>query len=246
MSDPFSTPGIQLDLAGLSVMLAMPTHRDLHPLTVASLLNTQTACYERGVPLTVEIDHGGSLVHHARTKMAWRFLRGKHNRLFWVDSDMVWRPEDFIRLLALSTRLPLVAGAYTAKQDQPLFMVKHPDLSLMEANEYGCIRFDGLGLGFTCCVRAAVEALAEAAPRKRYHGIEELVPAIFRLDGVDRKGGDLGEDMAFFLDAKAAGFDLWVDPTVKLGHVGPKAYEARLQDYLAAAQPVETSVSSAA
>lgn len=248
MSDPWSGART-LDLEGLSVMLAMPSHRDIHPLTVAALLQTQVALLERGIPLSIEVTHGASVVHHARSKMAWQFLQSKHNRLFWVDSDMVWTADDFLRILALSSVLPVVAGVYTAKQDPALFMVRG-DLGSLEANEWGCLPFGGIGMGFTCVSRDVMQALAGRSPRKRFNGVPEPIPHIFALKGddIDDGLGAEGEDMRFFAEAKACGFQLWVDPSLKLGHAGGKVYSARLIDFLQAAAPAiePATVSSAA
>lgn len=228
MSNPFSTRR-EIDLAGLSVFIAMPSHRDIHPLVVSSLLETQLVCLERGIPIRIQVDYGGSLVHHARTKVAHSFLESDTNRIFWIDSDIHWKVNDFLRVLALSTKMDIVAGAYVAKQDHPLFMVK-ADLSALEGNEYGCLKFDGLGLGFTCMTREVVEKMAERAPLAKFHQLPEPIPHIFRFGECD--GEAQGEDMAFFEDARKAGFDLWVDPNVELGHIGPKVYSAKLSNII--------------
>ncbi len=218
-----------IDLAGAHVFLAMPTHRDIHPYTAVSLLETQRAFHERGLPLDTAIIYGSSLPHHARTKVAYEFLRSKASLLFWVDSDMQWSAADFLRVAALTQQLDIVAGAYTAKADPPLFMVK-ADLSNIQGNEQGCLAMDGLGLGFCCMKREVVEAAAAHAPKKKFNGIDELIPHIFRYDETAEAAG--GEDMAFFADVKALGYQLWVDPTVVLGHIGSKTYRAAISDYL--------------
>lgn len=230
MSDPFR-PKRRYDLAGHSIMIAMPAHRDLPAYTAVSLLNIQRECLERGIPVAIEIDYGNSLVHHARTFMAWRFLQSEHDLLFWIDSDISCTGADFLRIAALTTVMPIVAAAYPAKLDPPLFMMKMPEGPLV-ANEHRCIAFAGVGLGFACMRREVVEAVAKAAPLRRYHQFPEPIPRIFRLDGVTADNGDAGEDMAFFEDAAAQGFQLWVDPTVKLGHIGQKVYSAALIDHL--------------
>ncbi len=231
MSDPFAR---QLDIKGLSVFIGMPSHRPMEPETVVSLLSTQSELNARGIPSTIELKHRNSLVHHARTGVAWDFLQSKCNRLFWIDSDMVWEAKDFLRVLALSTVMDMVAVAYLAKQDPPLFMIGN-GLDDIEMNEWGCFKRDGLGIGFCCMTREVVEAVAKASPKLVYNTYDEPVPRMFRLDGITKDLHSQGEDMAFFEDAKAAGYDLWIDPSISLGHVGTKVYRARLADYMSAA-----------
>jgi hypothetical protein len=51
---------------------------------------------------------------------------------------------------------------------------------------------------------------------------------MFRCD-ID--GGEArGEDMAFFDDCKALGYQPWLDPEINLGHVGTKVFTAAIKD----------------
>jgi hypothetical protein len=228
----FARPAPQrlaLDLTDVSVMLAMPTNRDLSPQTVISLLTTQDALNARGVANTISLQAGGSIVEHSRTKCADDFLSSPHNRLFWVDSDIVWTADDFLRLLALSTVMDVVGGAYPAKLDPPLFFLNRGADPITE-NEYGCLSYPGWGLGFTVVNRNAMEALASKAPKVKFHDRPHPLAHIFRCDV--HNGDARGEDMAFFADLKAAGFTPWLDPFIRLGHIGPKVYAASLLDCL--------------
>ena len=232
MSDPFS-PDRQFDIAGLRVFVAMPSHRDIHPLTVKALLDTQNALISRGVPVGIEFKYGSSVVHHARSRIASDFLATDYNRLFWVDSDIVWQVGDFLRLLAMSTVMDIVAAAYPAKQDPTIFLVRS-GIEDIETNEQGCLPLSGFGMGFCCIHRRVIEDLAETAPRKRFHMLPEPIPHIFFTEGDDNDDGEgaEGEDMAFFRRAAALGYTAWVDPAVELGHIGPKVFNGRLLDHL--------------
>jgi hypothetical protein len=244
MSDPFSA-GRSFDISGLKTFVAMPSHRDIHPLIVMAMLDTQRESIARGSPVSFETKYGNSVAHHARTRSAWSFLQTDCNRLFWIDSDIVWKPADFWRVLALTTEMDIVAGAYTAKTDKPMFMMKAS--GDMEVNEHGCLPFDGFGLGFCCMTRKVVEALAATAPKKAFHQEgTEPIPHLFFLPGEEADDGQnaVGEDMAFLGRAKAQGFQPYVEPTIELGHIGPKIYSARLMDYLP--RVVKAAVSSAA
>src|SRR5262245_59905496 len=109
---------MEFSLAGISVMLAMPTHRDFPAGTVAGLLDTQYACLKSGIDFGGEFGKGSSLVHHARSKIAWTFLQEtRWNRLFWIDSDMAWKADAFLRILALSTVKDVVGAVYPYKRE---------------------------------------------------------------------------------------------------------------------------------
>ena len=107
---------IQIDLKGLSVMVGMPAGRDLPGLTVKSLMGTQSLCRDVGVPFQFGMVIGSAVVQWARDEVIDLFLQSNATRLFWIDSDMVWEPEQFMRLLALSQYRDVICAAYPAKK----------------------------------------------------------------------------------------------------------------------------------
>jgi hypothetical protein len=218
-------------LEGIKVFIGMPARGEIPVPTVSSLLNTVTWLEQNNVPSFTSIVGGGTICS-ARCQIAKAFVDGDCNRLVFIDSDMVWGEGEFIRLLALSSKLDLVAGAYQGRFDPPHFYMKSPDDVLspetLEANEYGCIKMAGIGLGFTAVSRRVMEKLVKQAPTIKYRE-DDVLPEVFRFDK-DETGTFRGEDMNFFDDAKKAGFDLWVEPKITLGHVGEKIYNASLLD----------------
>lgn len=219
---------MKFDLSGVSVMLAMPTHRPLPVPTVVSLLETQDALRANGIPFEFQIQMGSSIIESTRSKAAHLFLKSDKTRLFCVDSDIAWKAGDFIRLLALSTVSEVVCGIYPAKCDPPTFFLNTEEI--VEADERGCLAVKGLGLGFTVVQRTVIEQLAAKAKRLRFPDYPEPIPHIFRCD--DDNGDFRGEDMAFFADVRALGYRVNLDPTVTLGHVGQKTFRASFMDHL--------------
>ena len=222
---------VQISMAGISVMLAMPCHRDLPVETVRSLMETQALFQAKGVGLDIQFQVGSSLVVAARSKIANEFLKSANTRLFWVDSDIKWNASDFWKLTALSAKMDVVGALYPAKRDPLLFFVDVDDKGSVASNEYGCLPLRGYGLGFTCVHRTVIEELAEKAPKLRFPDSPEPIPHIFRTDELN--GLFRGEDMAFFADIRATGRQVWADPTITLGHVGAKTYSGALMDHLA-------------
>ena len=218
---------MSFDMAGVSVMLAMPINRDLPWQTAKSLLDTSIELQKRGIPFEVQFVVGSSIIEVARSKIADTFLHGEMNRLFMLDSDQSWAAKDAIRLLALSTKMPVVLGAYPAKRDPPTFLLS-PEDGDVTMNEWGCLPIKGIGLGFAVVQRHVIEELAEKAPKLKFPESEEPVAHIFRCDFVN----DVfrGEDMAFFADIRALGYTVYLDPTVMISHVGAKEYTASILD----------------
>lgn len=226
------TEDITIDLAGLSVMVGIPAGRDLPALTVKSLLTTQALCMERQVPFQLGMVVGSAVVQWARDEVVDLFLQSSATRLFWIDSDMVWEPEDFMRLLALSQYRDVICAAYPAKQDQPTFYVNWDQDAGLVQGEYGLLQINGIGLGFTVMHRRVLEQLAAKAPRVTDDVSQRELAAVFRI-GRTADGRRQGEDMAFFADIRALGHAVWLDPEVSLGHIGCKTYTGSIQDALA-------------
>lgn len=223
---------MEVDLTGISVMIAMPVFDNVAAPTVRCLLETQAACGRHGISLDIEMNVG-STVFHARSLAAHRFLKSDNNRMFMVDADMVWTTDSFFRLLALSTKMECVSATYTAKTEPSRFYVGIADPAAIVPNEFGCMAVDGLGLGFTVVTRKLIEELAARAPLLTFSMSlpGEKVAKIFRFDELD--GEARGEDMAFFADVRALGYQPWLDSSVNLGHIGTKEYRASFSDHLA-------------
>ncbi len=220
---------MELDIKGLEVFIACPCNRDFPWQTTKSLIETVQELMRRGIVHTIQFLAQGSQIDHDRSELAYQFLKTERNRLFWIDSDMAWEPESFIRLLALSTVHPIVGATYPAKRGPATEFHIEVENTTLEADETGCLEVWGLGLGFTCVHREVIERLAARANHFARDG--EFVPMIFRT-GIDDEGKYRSEDMHFFRACRALGYKVKVDPTIELGHVGGKEYRGRLLDAL--------------
>ena len=238
---------MKIDLNGLSVMLAMPTHRDVHPGVIQSLLATQMCLAQHGVPLGINLLAGGAYVECARNHLTRIFLDGPHNRLFWWDSDIVCNAEDFLRIVGFSSELDVVGALYPFRRDPPAFcMTGMEPGKKVKQHKFGCLSWEGVsfGLGFTCVHRKVMEELAVTAPSILMSLDAEIpqksMPGVFRCSVVETElskslgadGAYKGEDIHFFDDVQALGYDVWVDPAITLGHVGAKMYMADIKESL--------------
>lgn len=206
-------------------MIGMPCGSGSVPFkTALSLAGTARLCEYEKVPLAIEGPEGCSAVTWARDVVAAKFLKSDCSLLFWIDADIVWHPKDFLRLVAAaaSGQYALISGVYAVKQDPPSVFLATPETDALEVNGHGNVRVRSLGLGFTCVTRAAMENLAASKGTVTVQGIE--CPDMFRLDK-RANGNGLGEDIAFFEDLAGMGYKAWLDPSVRLGHVGTKVYE---------------------
>ena len=93
---------------------------------------------------------------------------------------------------------------------------------------FGLQECNGLGLGFTCVSRELCETIAAKAPRVRDGLNDREMASVFRVDTIN--GTRRTEDMAFFQDIRDAGYTVWMDPTIELGHIGERRWVGRLMD----------------
>lgn len=208
----------------------MPVHRDIPAETVASLLETHTALYERNILFDVVMGVGSSRITAARNKAAHEFLKSDKSHLFWIDSDIVWRAKDFMRVLAMATQRDAVIAAYPSKRDPIEFAVNPYGSSEIGTDELGLLPNVGTGLGFACIQRHVMQKLADRAKKIEFRGIDGPAAKIFRED--EHEGRDRGEDIAFFADIIELGLTVSLDPTIDLGHHGSKTFRATLSEHL--------------
>jgi hypothetical protein len=220
---------ISVSPAELSVDIGLPTGNYVPWQFCMSLSKTVKACTERRIEVGVACIAGSSVVTWARSKVVDTFLQGKASRLFFVDSDIVWEPDDFIRLLVLSTKYDVVCATYPQKTPEKTIVIRHPDLETFDINPHGLVKVQGAGLGFTCMTRAVVERIAASKPKVYDPASGKSIADVFRLDTVDRghEHPDCRhEDVAFFADIIELGYDVWLDPSIQLGHIGTYEYRS--------------------
>ena len=231
MSDTKSPTAVRTDLAvGIGFPCGFPY---LPWQTAMSLVKTAHAAPLLGVPLNIHVVAGSSLVTIARDRILDKFLASPNEKfLFWIDSDMVWAPEDFFRILALTKTRGVVCGAYPLKREPEDVAITFAEDTPV-ADEEGCVRVLSLGLGFTCIRRDIVEQFAATKGQQYPPGNDTVISDAFRLDTVPTRNMDVptgrGEDGAFFADLRALGHTIWLDTNAHLGHVGIKEYRLPLE-----------------
>ena len=214
--------GESINIAGVSVMICLPIKNGagFPPRTTMSLVSTCVHATRMGMDLVPVMEVGG-VVEMVRDALIEHFMQSGKQKLFWIDADMVWTPDDFARIVALSTKYDVVGASYPAKVEGPTqyYIQFSPD---MTRNEMGLMEVHGMGLGFCIMDRKVIEPLYERAPRCVNHIDKRESRAVFRTDIFN--GNRRTEDMAFFSDIRDLGFKIWADPSIMLGHIGDKEW----------------------
>jgi hypothetical protein len=161
---------------------------------VTSLVSTLNHLLPQGV--TVKYGNGqAALVAKARQTCYEVARQMQFERMVWIDSDMSWQVDDFLKLVA--TDQDVLTGAYLDELGQVVATrldgnrVSREQLDAEEPFEIAWC-----GFGFVSLSKKIVAALPE--------------PFI--------RDGEYGEDVAFCKNAHAAGFSVWLDPTIRATH----------------------------
>lgn len=222
---------LEISLEGKNFTIGFPNHSGTIPTyTALSLINSFRKFDEIGIPLNYVVELNNSIVDSARNNVVHTFLKDPNQQcLVFIDSDMMWDADDLLRLCGWSTQYPIVAGMYSSKSEtDPKFLGdywKDPECNQIMGNGYGLVKMTGLGLGFCAINRSVFETMIPTT--RSYLDPRAAGDKVYRFfDTRDPTTGDfIGEDI-YFLRRWTKEFDgeLWVDPFIKLGHIGQKVY----------------------
>lgn len=195
-----------------------------------------------------------SLVPRARNYLAHYYLSSKMSHTLLVDADIVFEPEDALRLLVLAapgSEYDVVCGAYPKKKihwakirdaAKAGFADEDPNTLEEFVGEFffapvdpNCkqpldqpIEVIETGTGFMMVQRHVFMSIAEAHPELVYVDDftgEEYI-SFFNMPIHNRRL--LSEDFAFCQLVRELGMKVWVVPTMNLGHMGTFKYQGNV------------------
>lgn len=162
---------------------------------------------------------GDSLVTRARNKTVKKFLETDGEYLLFIDSDIIFRQEDIIRLRSHGK---MVAGGVYLKKKLPY----SPVCNRLLGNEDGLHKMAEIGTGFMMIHRSVFDAIKAKYPEHVYknEGDEESGEYYdyFRVGVVE--GRYLSEDYYFCWLARQCGYDVFLDPEILVKHEGKATY----------------------
>lgn len=225
-------------LKSRSVVICTPVARA--PVWQYTLALAETCVLLQGLGIRFNYTSvvGSSQLPRARNVLVARFLASGATDLMFIDDDVGWDQNDVVRLLA--SEQPLIAGITRKKTD-----------AIDDVSGWGCEFLDGADRGFEtdaagniAVARAATgfmriqrqvfEALIRAHPEWQRGGVPELTPAeqpfYHRFFAYD--DGELTEDYVFCDRWRQIGGRVFIDPTLRLSHVGVKAYSGAIGELL--------------
>ena len=190
----------------MKLLIAVPTLESVPVDFMESLMDLACHLKDGGVDFKLKIE-AGTLVYFARENLARWAIANRYTHVLWLDSDMVFHEEiveglqfcgkDIVTGIAHSRRPPFSSC---------LFTEIYPGVEKFKG-EYPKQAFKVAACGMAC-----------------------VLMSVKVLDAVYNKFGNMfqplnepltyGEDVAFCWRAQQCGFDIWAEPTVRVGHVG--------------------------
>jgi hypothetical protein len=168
---------------------------------------------------------GYSAIDQGRCLMAQQALDAGFEELFWIDADIAFWPDDVDKVRALGALGHwMVAGAYPVKGWPVMTMEpmdkSHPVLFGPHA-ELVPLKYAATGFFYTHAqVYRRIWNLSNLS-KVLIWGQHYAFPWFYPIL---TEGEYLGEDFAFCLRAREAGFEIKLDPTIRLAHIGRYSY----------------------
>lgn len=210
-----------------------------------AVLSFQEECLARGIAVD-RCMITGVLISRSRSIVASNFLRSEADVLLTIDSDIVFRAQDAISLCEKALKYDLIGGCYATRgsRRKVAALLPHGE-AVVFANNEEPLQVRYLAAGFMAISRSVVEKIRDTLPlcdqgTKDTPSEADLPFWPFYMPYVipvkeKQKNVYLSEDVAFCERAKGVGFKMWLDPTIRLGHVGD--YMFLLEDLIRPERP---------
>lgn len=162
----------------------------------------------------------GSLIYTSRNDLATLAIQNEFDYVFWLDSDMQFKPDTFIRMMDTMQKhdLDILSGLYfrrVAPYSPVLFDKLEMNGDICDFSEFEEIPkelFEVGGCGFGCVLMKT----------------DVFFDVQTKFGNMFAPMGNNGEDVAFCIRARECGFKIWCDPSVICGHVGHMVVDNKL------------------
>lgn len=217
------------DLSGKSIFIALPAYDFKVSLKLAvSLAKFSRASAEHGIDIQLGSICGCSVVSRARNLLAKDMLESKCDYLLFIDSDINFEPDDIFRLMAWGTdpKKGIVAAVPRTRNESKVY------IATLDYDENGDLTMNGMGLvrakrvatAFMLVRREVFETLEKEHPEWAYYDSKTDRTLSCMFDFQLAEEGYIGEDFLFCDRVRDHGFEVWIDPTITLGHMGVQEY----------------------
>ena len=187
---------------------------------------------KRDIPFLDATVVGDALISRARSIAASAFMRSDCDVLLSIDSDMFFGVEDAIKLCEKAMEFKIIAALYMTRAlgTQPALMLPPGQIVTFAANSLP-VEVPFVSTGFMAVHREVFETLSKDLPcchiGWQSQGVDTSFYPFYMPHTVPWEAEGhlyLSEDWAFCQRAKDKGYKIWLDPAIRLGHMGTYMY----------------------
>jgi len=136
-----------------------------------------------------------------------------YDKIMWIDSDISWTPADFFKLY--KSDKDIISGCYLMEDRHiPIYNQPRggmmPEQMIYEHKEP--FKIAGAGFGFMCVKQGVFENM----PRPWFGPV--AIPNTAEDKEINPEFILIGEDLSWCTKAIKCGYDIWVDPSVRVIH----------------------------
>jgi hypothetical protein len=215
----------------MSILISLPCYGGLvNEKTTTSLFNLGKLLVRNNIDHGIMTVANESLITHGRSRIANFFVNNtEFEYLFCLDADVAFSPEDMLKLY--SYQKSIVSASYPMKT----LPIRHCYELYNPVKLCGnLVKIGGIGMGFVLIHRSVFEKLNKYYSELKYFpGLnnsnypiteKEYHNSYHYFAEMNKEGKYLGEDMSFFHRVSDIGYDVWMDTSIELQHIGSHVF----------------------
>ena len=215
----------------MSILISLPCYGGLvNEKTTTSLFNLGKLLVRNQIEHGIMTVANESLITHGRSRIANFFVNNtEFEYLCCLDADVAFSPEDMLKLY--SYQKPIVSASYPMKT----LPLRHCYELYNPVKLCGnLVKIGGIGMGFVLIHRSVFEKLNKHYSELKYFpGLNnsnypitegEYHNSYHYFAEMNKEGKYLGEDMSFFHRVSDIGYDVWMDTSIELQHIGSHVF----------------------
>ena len=212
------------------VVIGLPSYAGtVHIGTMRSLMCDVLALQAKGVVVSLDDECANTVIANARARIVHRFLTETDGTdLVFVDNDVLWQAHGLQRLL--SYPVDVVGGAYPKRKDPIEFPVHYVDgeAGPVADHKLRLLKMGAVSGGFTRWTRHALQRLTDHYREDLSYDEDGLqIVGLFESYKL-ANGQKLSEDYAICRRWTDIGGAVYLDPEIRMGHMGLKCFEGQL------------------
>jgi hypothetical protein len=222
----------ELKVKETSVMICMPTKGEMKTRTSERLLRMFVTTANHGIRTTITYAEG-TLVSAVRSVLVKQFLASDYEYLFFLDSDMVFNDDIVLKLLSHNKKIACGVAKVRGDKSYNIYHYvpeKEKYAPVSEIKQDLLIEIDATGCSCVLIHRKVFEDILARkselretwkellkTPRNAFDKVvfENLV----RDEAMFSAFGEKSEDIFFFEMARACGYKVFCDLSIKCNHI---------------------------